>query len=179
MFFTTTKKKQEKVELFPGIAVLTQLPYTESDKAISKTTFVLSNTAMSEFGFPLNTPNVSKLANGFDDANLVVLAAVDTGDIYTSNITAKNTFSSQKLLERLVSQFDLDPTVENNFLLDIKEHDGIKYAEIFQKSETTNLNDGVVDSKETVVQTPEVEEVVVEVVTESVPMATIFRLDSF
>ena len=79
----------------------------------------------------MNTPNVSKVANGFDEDNNLVLAVMDTKDMYTSNITAKNTFNSQKLYERICSIY---PQVEGyaaEFELVVKEIEGIKYAYVY------------------------------------------------
>ena len=87
MIFTTVKRKTEKQEAFPDIPVLTQHVF-KGDKG-SKTSFSFNSKAMELLGFPLNTPNVSKVAHGFDENNNLVLATIDTKDIYTSNITAK------------------------------------------------------------------------------------------
>lgn len=127
MIFTTTKKKQEKVELFPDMAVLTQFPYVKDSK-FSKTVFKLNPKAMEAFGFTMNTPNVNKIANGFDEHNNIVLAALDTNDIYTSNVTAKNTFSSQKLMERIASELGIDMAEQHHFELKVAEYDGVKVS---------------------------------------------------
>ena len=95
MNFSVTKKKLEKEELYPGVPVLIQ----------NGTSFQFNEEAMRRFGFPLNRANVSKITNGFDDENKLALAVLDTDTAYTNNVTAKNTFSSAKLTERLISQF--------------------------------------------------------------------------
>lgn len=145
MIFTTTKKKQEKLELFPDTAVLTQFPYNKDVKG-SKTVFKLNSKAMNDFGFPVNTPNASKIANGFDEENRVVLAAVDTNDIYTSNITAKNTFSSQKLMERIAGELNLDMSNQHHFALSVAEYDGIK-ASYLTLMDTTAVEEEVMEDE--------------------------------
>ena len=125
MIFTTTKKKEIQQEKYPDLAVMTLVGRTSGEKG-AKVAFHLNSMAMKLMGFPLNTPNVSKIANGFDENNNLVLAAIDTGDMYTSNVTAKNTFNSQKLFERINSQWE--DINENEFILQGFEEDGVKYA---------------------------------------------------
>ena len=84
---------------------------------------------MRRFGFPLNTANVSKITNGFDDENKLALAVLDTDTAYTNNVTAKNTFSSAKLTERLISQFGGGILDSRVFKLDFVDGD-IKAAYI-------------------------------------------------
>lgn len=111
MIFTTVKKKVEKEELFPNDAVMTLIDNK----------FSLNKKAMELFGFPLNTANTSKIANGYDENNNIVLVNMDTNDMYTNNITAKNDFSSQLLATRLSKQFKLGE--ENYFQLNLIEDD--------------------------------------------------------
>lgn len=99
--FSTTKKKLEAVEKYAA-PVITYYPSAGEG---SNSYFGLNKAAMEAFGFPMNTPNQSRIANGYDDSNNLVLAAIDTKDIYTNNVTAKNTFSSKKLVERLSSVY--------------------------------------------------------------------------
>lgn len=126
MIFTTTKKKEERVEKYPNIAVLTLLGKTTEDIKFAKVAFQLNKRAMEAFGFPMNTPSVSKIANGYNENNEVVLAAIDTKDGYTSLITAKNTFNSQKLANRLEKAF---PGIIE-FRLNIVDIDGVKYSTV-------------------------------------------------
>jgi hypothetical protein len=115
MIFTTTKKKVEKEEIFPGTPVMTL--HKLSEEKGSKTVFEFNATAMEALGFPLNTPSTSRIAHGYDESNRLVLATLDTNDAYTSNITAKNTFSSQKLFERLAKEFNVDGFSTQHFEL--------------------------------------------------------------
>lgn len=119
MNFSVTKKKLEKEELYPGVPVLIQ----------NGTSFQFNEEAMRRFGFPLNTANASKITNGFDDENKLALAALDTDTAYTNNVTAKNTFSSAKLTERLISQFGGGILDKRVFYLEFTE-DNIKAAYI-------------------------------------------------
>ena len=119
MIFTTVKKKVEKEELFPNDAVMT----------LVDNKFSLNKKAMELFGFPLNTANTSKIANGYDENNNIILSTMDTKDMYTNNVTAKNDFSSQLLATRLSKQFKLDAILDNHFQLNLIEDDGTyKYA---------------------------------------------------
>lgn len=102
--FSTTKKKLEPTEKYAA-PVMTYLP-SDKDGVRSNYVFSLNKAAMEAFGFPMNTPNTSKVANGYDEMNNLVLAAIDTQDTYTSVVTAKNTFSSKKLFSRLAAQHD-------------------------------------------------------------------------
>lgn len=131
MIFTTVKKKKEVTEKYPSLPVLTLLGKTSDKEKGAKVAFHLNSLAMSLMGFPMNTPNISKIANGFDEDNNLVLAAMDTEDMYTSNITAKNTFNSQKLYERICGIY---PQVEGytaEFELVVTEVDGVKYAHVY------------------------------------------------
>lgn len=119
MIFTTVKKRVEKEELFPNDAVMT----------LVDNKFSLNKKAMELFGFPLNTANASKIANGYDENNNIILSTMDTKDMYTNNVTAKNDFSSQLLATRLGKQFKLDTILDNHFQLNLIEDDGTyKYA---------------------------------------------------
>ena len=113
MNFSVTKKKLEKEELYPGVPVLIQ----------NGTSFQFNEEAMRRFGFPLNTANVSKITNGFDDENKLALAVLAEDTAYTNNVTAKNTFSSAKFTERLISQFGGGLLDKNVFKLDFIEGD--------------------------------------------------------
>ena len=164
MIFTTTKKKEEKFEKYPNIAVLTLLGKTSEDTKFAKVAFSLNTKAMEGFGFPMNTPSVSKIANGYDENNNVVLAAIDTEDSYTSLITAKNTFNSQKLANRLDKAF---PGV-TEFELDITEVDGVKFARVNPlKVHYTEMHEGQIAEAllvdDTVVEGPAQDEEVEEV----------------
>jgi hypothetical protein len=121
MIFTTTKKKIEKEEMFPDKAVMTL--HKLSEERGSKTVFELNSSAMKMLGFPMNTPNVSKIAHGYDESNVLVLATMDTDDVYTSNVTAKNTFGNQKLFERLARQFNVDGFSNEYFELKVEHVD--------------------------------------------------------
>jgi hypothetical protein len=119
MIFTTVKKRVEKEELFPNDAVMT----------LVDNKFSLNKKAMELFGFPMNVANTSRIANGFDENNNVILTNMDTKDMYTNNVTAKNDFSSQLLATRLSKQFKLDAILDNHFQLNLIEDDGTyKYA---------------------------------------------------
>jgi len=119
MIFTTVKKRVEKEELFPNDAVMT----------LVDNKFSLNKKAMELFGFPMNAANTSRIANGFDENNNVILTNMDTKDMYTNNVTAKNDFSSQLLATRLSKQFKLDAILDNHFQLNLIEDDGTyKYA---------------------------------------------------
>jgi hypothetical protein len=119
MIFTTVKKRVEKEELFPNDAVMT----------LVDNKFSLNKKAMELFGFPLNTANTSKIANGYDENNNIILSTMDTKDMYTNNVTAKNDFSSQLLATRLGKLFKLDTILDNHFQLNLIEDDGnYKYA---------------------------------------------------
>jgi len=126
MNFTTVKKRVEKEELFPNDAVMTLLTKQSGDAA-GNTKFSLNRKAMELFGFPVFMANTSRIANGFDDNNKVILATMDTNDMYTNNVTAKNDFSSQLLSTRLAKQFKL-AEYENHFMLNlIEESVGVKF----------------------------------------------------
>ena len=128
MIFTTVKKRVEKEELFPNDAVMTLLAKQSGDAA-GNTKFSLNKKAMELFGFPMNIANTSRIANGFDENNNVILTNMDTKDMYTNNVTAKNDFSSQLLATRLSKQFKLDAILDNHFQLNLIEDDGTyKYA---------------------------------------------------
>lgn len=119
MIFTTVKKRVEKEELFPNDAVMT----------LVDNKFSLNKKAMELFGFPMNVANTSRIANGFDENNNVILTNMDTKDMYTNNVTAKNDFSSQLLSTRLSKQFKLDDILDNHFKLNlIEDDDTYKYA---------------------------------------------------
>ena len=121
MIFTTVKKRVEKEELFPNDAVMT----------LVDNKFSLNKKAMELFGFPLNTANTSKIANGFDESNNIILATMDTNDMYTNNVTAKNDFSSQLLATRIDKYFKLDEVGfrDNYFKLNlIEEGIGVKFV---------------------------------------------------
>lgn len=113
--FSTTKRKIELTEKY-DIPVLTQYAVTK-DGERSSSVFGLNKAAMEAFGFQMNTPLVNKIANGYDEENNLVLAATDTDDTYTSNVTAKNTFSSKKLLNRIVQDYSINPEKEHEFLI--------------------------------------------------------------
>lgn len=121
MIFTTTKKKIERGELFPDEAVL--IAHVLPEDKSSKSVFSLNSKAMQLFGFPMNTANVSKLTHGYDENNNLVLATIDADGIYTSNVTAKNTFSNLKFFERLSKQFGIDGFSEEYFRLHLIEED--------------------------------------------------------
>ena len=115
MIFTTVKKRVEKEELFPNDAVMT----------LVDNKFSFNKKAMELFGFPLNTANTSKIANGYDDNNNILLTNMDTKDMYTNNVTAKNDFSSQLLANRLAKQFGLYGTpARDHFQLNLVGEDG-------------------------------------------------------
>ena len=119
MIFTTVKKRVEKEELFPNDAVMT----------LVDNKFSLNKKAMELFGFPMNVANTSRIANGFDENNNVILTNMDTKDMYTNNVTAKNDFASQLLANRLSKQFKLDAILDNHFQLNLIEDDGTyRYA---------------------------------------------------
>lgn len=119
MIFTTVKKRVEKEELFPNDAVMT----------LVDNKFSLNKKAMELFGFPMNLANTSRIANGFDENNNVILTNMDTKDMYTNNVTAKNDFASQLLSNRLSKQFKLDAILDNHFKLNLIEDDGTyKYS---------------------------------------------------
>ena len=121
MIFTTTKKKVEEKEMFPNDAVLTQHVLPENEKG--KSVFSLNSKAMQLLGFPMNTANTSKITHGFDENNNLVLATIETDGPYTSNVTAKNTFSNLKFFERLAKQFGIDGFSEQYFRLYLIEED--------------------------------------------------------
>ena len=114
MIFTTVKKRVEKEELFPNDAVMT----------LVDNKFSLNKKAMELFGFPLNTSNTSKIANGYDENNNILLTNMDTKDMYTNNVTAKNDFSSQLLSKRLSKQFKLNTDLDIHFRLNVACGDG-------------------------------------------------------
>ena len=114
MIFTTVRKRVEKEELFPNDAVMT----------LVDNKFSLNKKAMELFGFPLNTANTTKIANGYDDNNNILLTNMDTKDMYTNNVTAKNDFSSQLLANRLAKQFKLSAIDANHFQLNVVGGDG-------------------------------------------------------
>jgi hypothetical protein len=133
MNFSVTKKKLEKEELYPGVPVLIQ----------NGTSFQFNEEAMRRFGFPLNRANVSKITNGFDDENKLALAVLNTDTAYTNNVTAKNTFSSAKLTERLISQFGggildnrlfkldfIDGDMKAAYILEYKDYELENYKEV-------------------------------------------------
>lgn len=111
MIFTTVKKRVEKEELFPNDAVMT----------LVDNKFSLNKKAMELFGFPLNTANTSKIANGYDENNNIILSTMDTKDMYTNNVTAKNDFSSQLLATRLGKFFNYDGKYPVHFKLVLEE----------------------------------------------------------
>lgn len=113
--FSTTKRKVEATEKY-DIPVLTQYALTKEGER-STSVFGLNKAAMEAFEFKMNTPLVNKIANGYDEENNLVLAATDTDDTYTSNVTAKNTFSSKKLLNRLMQDYGINPEEEHEFLI--------------------------------------------------------------
>ncbi len=151
MIFTTTKKKEVQQEKYPDLAVMTLMGKTSEGKG-AKVAFHLNSMAMKLMGFPLNTPNASKIANGFDENNNLVLAAIDTGNMYTSNITAKNTFNSQKLYDRINSQWE--DINETEFILQGFEEDGIKYASITPMCFMPIVDDPVTMDLENITSTP-------------------------
>lgn len=111
MIFTTVKKRVEKEELFPNDAVMT----------LVDNKFSLNKKAMELFGFPLNTANTSKIANGYDENNNIILSTMDTKDMYTNNVTAKNDFSSQLLATRLGKIFNFNDEYPMHFQLVLEE----------------------------------------------------------
>ena len=111
MIFTTVKKRVEKEELFPNDAVMT----------LVDNKFSLNKKAMELFGFPLNTANTSKIANGYDENNNIILSTMDTKDMYTNNVTTKNDFSSQLLATRLGKFFNYNSKYPVHFQLVLEE----------------------------------------------------------
>lgn len=155
-FTTKLSLKKDKEELYPDNAVLTQLPYNVEDKG-ANTKFILNTKAMNDFGYILDTPNVNKITWGIDDDNesdtykQLLIANLDSEGKTDkdSNITANNSFSNQKFMDKLVKQFGIDPTVEHNFEVMIVELDGINVA---------NLVSFIPESYEAVVESEEIEE---------------------
>lgn len=119
MIFTTVKKRVEKEELFPDDAIM----------ALVDNKFSLNKKAMELFGFPLNKANESRIANGFDENNVIILSTMDTKDMYTNNVTAKNEFSSQLLVTRLAKQFSPEKIIGDTYfqLNLIEDDDTYKY----------------------------------------------------
>lgn len=154
MIFTTTKKKVEEPEKYEDDAVLTQFAVKGTENGATKaySKFSLNKKAMEGFGFEMNKPNVNKIANGFDENNNIILAGTDTGDIYTSIITAKNEFSNGKLLSRLEKQFEIDTTEENEFLLLFDETDGVKMALLCLITESEKSDDTIIPVDEETAQ---------------------------
>jgi len=151
MGFSTFKKRAKKEEIYPNEAVLVQYGYDENNKH-SKTSFELSTTALKELDYIPNSASINSITNGYDDNNKLVLAALDDGSMYTSKITAKNTFSSQVFMNRLQKEFDLNTKEEHVFSLDIIEEDGIKlvylhpYGDFSEKLDYESIEKDVEDT---------------------------------
>lgn len=141
--FSTTKKKLEVAEKY-DVPVLTQYALTKEGER-SASVFGLNKAAMEAFGFQMNTPLVNKIANGYDEENNLVLAATDTNDAYTSNITAKNTFSSKKLLNRIIKDYNINPEEEHEFLIMVDKLDGEPAIGLLAliSNELWDINNGV------------------------------------
>jgi hypothetical protein len=123
-WFTVVQKRQEKKEFYPNEAVLVQASYDVETKG-SKTKFIFSETALRQLGYEPNTPSVNKVTFGYDENNNLVLVAYDAEHMHTSNITAENSFSNQKFMDKLVKDFNIDPVTQHVFDLNIVEKDSI------------------------------------------------------
>lgn len=117
MNFTTLKKKEEKLELYPGVAVLIQ----------NNNVFQLNEEAMRQFQYKAGIAASNFITNGYDDDNSLILANLKMDGAYTNNITAKNGFSSTKLADRMKSQFGNTSGV---YKLDIFEEDNTIFGKV-------------------------------------------------
>jgi len=130
-FTTNLLTKKTKTVKYPDLAVLTQHAYAAGDKK-TNTKLELNDLAMTLMGYTLNTPNVNTITWGVDSAtgNLMLANVEGVDKLKQAVITADNSFSNQKAMERLIAQTGADVAVVNEFLLDIREEDGLMVLRI-------------------------------------------------
>ena len=132
MGFELIKKKIEKnKDPYEGKSLLIQHSYNVEDKK-ANTTFEFSKQAMLDLEMTPNTPGTYKVTYGQDsETGNLMLAIFDSEDSkFTSNITAKNTFSNKNFMDELVKKFLIDPIKETKFNLEISEEEGIFVASL-------------------------------------------------
>ena len=143
MGFELIKKKIEKnKDPYEGKSLLIQHSYNVEDKK-ANTTFEFSKQAMLDLGMTPNTPSTYKVTYGQDsETGNLMLAIFDSEDSkFTSNITAKNTFSNKNFMDELVKKFLIDPIKETKFNLEILEEDGIFVASLKPLGNVTIIYD--------------------------------------
>lgn len=120
-FTTQLILKKDKPKEKYDYPVLTQHSFNVEDKG-TYTKFELNTSAMKEFGFSPNTPNINKINWGIDEETGKLLLANTNGQIKDklSNITAKNEFSNQTFLDKLVKEFSIDPLQVHEFKLNLQ-----------------------------------------------------------
>lgn len=138
MFTTKQKIVKEVVKLFPGETVLIQHGYISNEDAKVNTKFTLNEDSMIAFGMTPNTATLNNITWGIDDeGGYLMLANLKGDDSKTSVITKANTFSNQKLLDKLVKEFEINPSEEHVFTLNIFEEGGLKVSDLGLRSEKT------------------------------------------
>lgn len=129
------KDKEEKYD-YP---VLTQHSYNVEIKG-ENTKFELNWQAMDKFGFLPNTPNLNKINWGIDEETGLLLLANTKGmiDDKLSNISAKNIFSNQSFMDKLVKEFSIDPLQIHEFKLNLQTDESgiiVGSLELIEKEE--------------------------------------------
>lgn len=120
-FTTKLALKKDKPEEKYDYPVLVQHSYNVEVKG-ENTRFELNQAAMVAFGFTPDTPNVNKINWGVDEETGLLLLANTKGLIEDklSNISAKNIFSNQSFMDRLVKEFSIDPLQIHEFKLNLQ-----------------------------------------------------------
>ena len=120
-FTTKLVLKKDKPEEKYNFPVLTQHSYNVEDKG-AYTKFELNSAAMLGFEFQPDTPNTNKINWGVDEETGLLLLANTKGLVEDklSNISAKNVFSNQAFMDRLVKEFSIDPLQINEFKLNLQ-----------------------------------------------------------
>lgn len=132
--------------------VLTQHSFNIEDKR-SYTKFEFNQAAMKEFGFEPNTPNVNKINWGIDEETGKLLLANTNGFIKDkiSNITAKNEFSNQAFLDKLVKEFQIDPLQIHEFKLNLQPDEN---EFVVASLELHAVSDNINEEKEKIIGYP-------------------------
>ena len=155
MYKFTTKLvlKKDKPEEKYDYPVLTQHSYNVEVKG-ENTKFELNLAAMVAFGFTPDTPNLNKINWGVDEETGLLLLANTKGFVEDkiSNISAKNTFSNQPFMDKLVKEFTIDPLEIHEFRLNLQPDENgfvvatIEILEEVEKEFITNPEEPMSDT---------------------------------
>jgi hypothetical protein len=156
-FTTKLALKKDKPEEKYDFPVLTQHSYNVETKG-EYTKFELNLAAMLGFEFQSDTPNVNKINWGVDEETGTLLLANTKGLVEDkiSNISAKNIFSNQSFMDRLVKEFSIDPLQIHEFKLNLQTDESdiiVGSLELIVPKEASN-NDFILNPKEPMSNAP-------------------------